>query len=73
MVPFSVHLALILFSLSMSYRTGFAVSAHDPHIIKCRDYYYVFATGRWRNVIQTIRSQNLIDWQPAGTVFESSS
>lgn len=67
----SAWLALLTAGLWITCGTGRAVSAHDPHMIKQKDYYYIFATGRWRNLIQTIRSRDLISWEPAGSVFAS--
>ena len=47
-----------------------AVSLHDPHIIKQRGYYYIFSTGRRGHVIQTVRSTDLVTWQPVPDIFE---
>lgn len=41
---------------------------HDPAIIKHRDTYYVFSTGRG---VPVRRSKDLVTWEPVGTVFDS--
>lgn len=40
---------------------------HDPHIVQCKDAYYVFSTGPG---IPIRRSMDLLNWEKVGTVFE---
>ncbi len=64
-------LAAVLLETAAAADPAPAVGVHDPHIIKHKDEYFIFATGRRRNLIQTLRSHDLIHWQPAGTVFSA--
>ncbi len=61
------HLAWILCSLS-ALCTG-ATDVHDPHIIKDKDTYYIFSTGRMRRVISVIESKDLLSWTRSADVF----
>lgn len=70
-VPFYVWFALIITGLGITCETSRAIDLHDPHIIKHEDYYYIFSTGRRGHVIQTSRSQDLLDWEPVKDIFES--
>ncbi len=45
------------------------IDIHDPHIIKHKDYYYIYSTGRRGKIIQTLRSKDLYAWEPVENVF----
>lgn len=38
------------------------VDAHDPHIIRSGDYYYVYSTGRRGQILSAVRSKDLKHW-----------
>ena len=49
-------------------QTGDVTFVHDPSIIKCEGYYYIYSTG---NRIDIRRSADLINWKSIGSVFDS--
>jgi arabinan endo-1,5-alpha-L-arabinosidase len=49
-------------------RTGDIRFVHDPTLISCGDYYYVYCTGKG---IPIRRSKDKIQWEEIGRVFES--
>lgn len=61
------HLAWILCSLSALCTA--ATDVHDPHIIKDKDTYYIFSTGRMRRVVSVIESKDLLTWTRSADVF----
>lgn len=60
-----LFLVLLLTTTAFGVET---VNCHDPHIIKDKDYYYVFSTGRGR-IVGQFRSRDLLDWEPVKDVF----
>jgi arabinan endo-1,5-alpha-L-arabinosidase len=60
----------VLFTLFLNAnaQTGRIANVHDPCIIKCEDYYYIYSTG---DKLVARRSKDLIDWQYIGSVFET--
>lgn len=49
-------------------QTGSVTFVHDPCIIKCDKYYYIYSTG---NGIDIRRSADLLNWKFIGSVFDS--
>lgn len=47
------------------------VDVHDPHIIRSKDYYYVYSTGRRGQVLGAIRSRDLKHWYRIEPPFAS--
>lgn len=69
-----LSIRIILATILLTGITGssiWAVGVHDPHIIKYKDNYYIFSTGRRGHVVQTIRSRDLINWQPIEDIFQT--
>ena len=71
MFRFYISFALINIALAILCQTSRAVSLHDPHIIRHKDYYYIFSTGRRGRIIQTSRSQDLLEWESVEDIFQS--
>lgn len=44
---------------------------HDPHIIRQKDWFYIFSTGRRGRIMGSIRSQDLIHWEPTPNIFDT--
>ena len=49
-------------------QTGSITFVHDPCIIKCNEYYYIYSTG---DRIDIRRSVDLLNWKFLGSVFDS--
>ena len=69
--PLWIRLFLICTCLWIFSGMSPAVSVHDPHIIKDKDFYYIFSTGRRGHIIQTIRSNDLFNWEPVEDIFKT--
>lgn len=67
-IPLLGSLLVLLMALSLPAQTGHVTHVHDPCIIKCGDYYYIFSTG---DRIAMRRSPNLKVWQYIGEVFSA--
>ena len=67
---FTISLLLVIFVLVLEAdaQTGDITHVHDPCIIKCDDYYYIFSTG---DRLAVRRSKDLIDWEFIGSVFNA--
>ncbi len=57
---------LIASGSEITAQTGYVTFVHDPCIIKCDDYYYIYSTG---NRIDIRRSADLLNWKFIGSVF----
>ncbi len=51
-------------------QVGAVRHVHDPTIIQCDDYFYLFGTGKG---IPVRRSVDLVHWEMAGRVFDSDA
>lgn len=62
---------IIMFKISLSSlyaQSGQILNVHDPCVIKCGEYYYIYCTG---NRIDMRRSKDLYKWDFIGSVFKS--
>jgi arabinan endo-1,5-alpha-L-arabinosidase len=66
----AIKLALVLLLTATAFGVEL-VDCHDPHIIRQNDWFYVFSTGRRGNMIGSIRSQDLINWEPTPKIFDA--
>ena len=60
--------SLLVSASEITAQTGSVTYVHDPCIIKCDDYYYIYSTG---NRIDIRRSADLHNWKFMGSVFDS--
>jgi arabinan endo-1,5-alpha-L-arabinosidase len=59
---------LLISESEIAAQTGSITFVHDPCIIKCNEYYYIFSTG---SRIDIRRSADMLNWKFIGSVFDS--
>jgi arabinan endo-1,5-alpha-L-arabinosidase len=64
--PISLILIILVLFLEADAQTGHLTQVHDPCIIKCDEYYYIYSTG---DKLVARRSEDLINWLFIGSVF----
>jgi arabinan endo-1,5-alpha-L-arabinosidase len=66
----AVKFGLVLLLTTTAFGVELA-DCHDPHILSQDDWFYVFSTGRRGHIIGSIRSQDLINWEPTPEIFKA--
>ena len=66
-MPVLLLLMVLLPVIMSEAQTGDILYVHDPSIIRCGKYYYIFSTG---DRIPIRRSEDLKEWESVGSVFD---